>query len=126
MAYRLIRHRPTLRWLPILLGATDVTPASAYFADLAARYQVPAEDLEGVEQEALPEDFETNQVPVYVPPPTPAQLEQQEARTLTLPTFAEIDALVDQIFPALTAQQRTFLKRLAKLVRVLAAQAGLG
>lgn len=43
--------------------------------------------------------------------------EQSAATTLKLPTFAEIDAIVDQVFFDHTAAQRTVLKRVFKLVR---------
>ena len=52
-------------------------------------------------------------------PLTVLETERRQTAALSLPTFAEIDALVDQLFPGLTDPQRTFLKRLAKLVRAL-------
>lgn len=78
------------------------------------------DQIEGFEVEALEEvpDLSNATDPIPVPP-DPIEVEKQTAREIKLPTFAEIDTLVDTIFPGLTDPQRTFLKRLAKLVRAL-------
>lgn len=116
---RLFRHAPTSRWLPLIQDAAQVTPGTAYLPDLAREYQLAAGEIEIVEALSLPLDFETAGVPRPPPTLTPKQQERVEAATFDLPTFAEIDALVETIFPDLTGAQRTYLKRLSKLVRAL-------
>lgn len=119
MAYRLFRHTPTSRWIKLIQDPLQVTPGEAYLPELAQRYALDPAELEVVVVADLPTDFESASVPVPVVPPTEKEVEQAEAEVLRLPTFEEIDDLVDTIFPALTVPQRGFLKRLAKLTRAL-------
>lgn len=119
MAVRLFQHAPTGRWLPIRQDPRERTPGSAYRPDLAREYELEVQDIDVVVLDNVPPDFETQRVPIPVRVPTPEQLEDAEIRDDRMPTFAEIDTLVETLFPTLTDPQRTFLKRLAKINRVL-------
>lgn len=52
--------------------------------------------------------------------------ETTTVKTLSLPTPAQIDTFVANTFPGLTSAQQAFLARLAKIVRLLAINDGLG
>jgi hypothetical protein len=72
MAYRLYRHRPTTRWLPIIQDPKERTPGTAYLSDLARDYNLVATDIDVIVTEDLPRDFDANRVPIPTPPAPPA------------------------------------------------------
>lgn len=114
--YRLFRSKSTGAWIPYAQNTGYATPAQAYIPELAQRFNVAPADVEVVELDAMPDDFESKSL---TEPVTAEQTEREEARALALPSPAEIDALVNATFADWKPDQRAFLKRLAKLIRAL-------
>ena len=119
------------RLAPILTsqGPWSVS-AAAHLDNMRAAYpSIAPEDLALDDLADLPDL--TGALPVEAPAiPLATDQEDDSARAMKLPTFAQIDAAVDS---ALTAAQGgnwtplgTLLKRLAKIERVLARHSGLG
>jgi hypothetical protein len=119
--FRLYRHRPTGAWIPLMQNTSYATPGERYIPELCERYQINQVDVEIVETAELPSDFSDNQLTETVPV-SPAQTRREEFGRVGLPSPAEIDALVDSTFAEFKPDQRAFLKRLAKLVRLLSSQ----
>ena len=121
--WRLYRHVPTSRWFPIV-HLPGVTPAAASFPTIATDFGLPVAEIESVEAvAALPADFNSNTVPRPTPVLTPEQTEDQTARTLTLPTFDQIDTIIGNI--GSLADAKIVLARMAKLLRVVCRRTGL-
>lgn len=124
MPYRHFRRAGQL--LAPVMGSPDGpfnTSARQHAQDIANAYGSPVADITVIETTDPPDV--TGGLPSPVTPATPDEIEREAAEGLRLPTLAEIDTLVDTIFSGLTAPQRAFLRRLAKLVRRLVEAHGL-
>lgn len=119
MAYTLFFHGPSKRWVPLVLSGKLATPGSAYIPELAVGFKLDEKDIEVVERDVLPEDFEETLIPRPSKPRTPEEIERDEAREQKLPPFNQLEADIETLFADHTREQRAYLLRLVKLIRVL-------